>query len=161
MRLFIAILLSPEMQKELVSCLHDLKTQGVEGNYVPAQNLHMTLAFIGEYDEPAKVKKVLETVPLPSFRLAIAEKGNFGTTLWAGVKGNQKLKTYVKELRNALKAADIPFNDDKFVPHITLIRKVSAKKPYQVHLPKVEMTVKRASLMKSEIKDGKVTYKMM
>ena len=49
MRLFIAIPLSTEMQKALVACMHDLKKQGVEGNYVPAANLHMTLAFIGEY----------------------------------------------------------------------------------------------------------------
>lgn len=60
MRLFIAILLSPEMQKALVACMHDLKKQGVEGNYVPAANLHMTLAFIGEYDDPKKIKQVLE-----------------------------------------------------------------------------------------------------
>lgn len=158
MRLFIAIRLSDEMRKALVTCMHDLKKQGVEGNYVPAQNLHLTLAFIGEYKNPGEVKQVLETVPLPSFRLALSEKGNFGNILWAGVKGNQKLKTYVRELRKALKAAGIPFSEDSFVPHITLIRKVSAKKPYQVHLPKAEMTVKRASLMKSEIKSGKVSY---
>ena len=48
MRLFIAIRLSDEMKKALINCMHDLKKQGVEGNYVPAQNLHMTLAFIGE-----------------------------------------------------------------------------------------------------------------
>ena len=118
MRLFIAIQLSEEMKKALVSCMHDLKKQGVEGNYVPARNL-----------------------------------------LWAGVKGNQKLRTYVKDLRAALKAADIPFDDDRFVPHITLIRKASAKKPYQVHLPKAEMTVKQASLMKSETRDGKTVYR--
>ena len=46
MRLFIAILLSDEMKKKsLVQCMHDLKKQGVQGNYVPAQNLHMTLVL--------------------------------------------------------------------------------------------------------------------
>ena len=59
MRLFIAIPLAEEMKKELVACMHDLKKQGVEGSYVPAQNLHLTLAFIGEYDNPAQVKKSL------------------------------------------------------------------------------------------------------
>ena len=98
MRLFIAIPLSPEMQKALVACIHDLKKQGVEGNYVPAANLHMTLAFIGEYDDPKKVKQVIARVPVPKFRLALSEKGNFGNILWAGVKGNQKLSAYVKEL---------------------------------------------------------------
>ncbi len=39
MRLFIAIQLSEEIKKKLVGVLHDLKKQGVEGNYVPAQNL--------------------------------------------------------------------------------------------------------------------------
>ena len=52
MRLFIAIQLSDEMKKALVACMHDLKKQGVEGNYVPVRNLHLTLAFIGEYDDP-------------------------------------------------------------------------------------------------------------
>ena len=159
MRLFIAIQLSDEMKKSLVACMHDLKKQGVEGNYVPAQNLHMTLAFIGEYDDPSKVKEVIRRVPLPAFRLTLSEKGNFGNILWAGVKGNQKLKTYVKDLRAALSAEGIPFDTEKFVPHITLIRKVSAKKPYQVHLPKADMTVKKASLMKSEQKNGKMVYK--
>ena len=159
MRLFIAIQLSEEMRKALVDCLHDLKKQGVEGNYVPAQNLHLTLAFIGEYRDPEQVKRILASVPLPAFRLALSEKGNFGNILWAGVKGNQKLKTYVRDLRAALKNAGIPFEDDRFTPHITLIRKVSARGPYQVHLPKAEMEVKRASLMKSETKNGKVTYR--
>lgn len=159
MRLFIAIQLSEKMRKALVSCLHDLKKQGVEGNYVPAHNLHLTLAFIGEYRDPEQVKRILASVPLPAFRLALSEKGNFGNILWAGVKGNQKLKTYVRDLRAALKNAGIPFEDDRFTPHITLIRKVSARSPYQVHLPKAEMEVKRASLMKSETKNGKVTYR--
>ena len=66
------------------------------------------------------------------------------------------MKTYVKELRDALRENGVPFENDKFVPHITLIRKVSAKKPYQVHLPRAEMTVENVSLMKSETKNGKV-----
>ena len=161
MRLFIAIPLSTEMQKALVACMHDLKKQGVEGNYVPAANLHMTLAFIGEYDDPKKVKQVIARVPVPKFRLALSEKGNFGNILWAGVKGNQKLKMYVKDLRDALRAAGIPFDDDKFIPHITLIRKAAAKKAYQVRLPKAEMTVRKVSLMRSEMKNGKTVYREM
>ena len=161
MRLFIAIQLSDEMKKALVACMHDLKKQGVEGSYVPVQNLHMTLAFIGEYEDPAKVKAVIGKVPLPEFRISLSEKGNFGNILWAGVKGNQKLKTYVKDLRAALAAEGVPVEKEKFVPHITLIRKCSAKKSYQFHLPKAEMTVKKASLMRSEQKNGKMIYKEM
>lgn len=159
MRLFIAIQLSDPMKKALVNMMHELKKQGVEGNYVPAQNLHMTLAFIGEYDDPARIKEVISRVPVPEFRMSLSDRGNFGNILWAGVKGNQKLKAYVKDLRSALDAEGIPYDRDKFVPHITLIRKYTAKRSYKVSMPKAEMMVKRASLMKSEQKDGKPVYK--
>ena len=159
MRLFIALQLSEEMKKTLVACMHDLKKQGVEGNYVSAQNLHVTLAFIGEYEDPSKVKAVMERVPFHEFRMTLSEKGNFGNTLWIGVKGNQKLKSYVRELRAALKENGIPCDNDEFIPHITLIRKSSARKPYQAHLTKTEMMVKKASLMKSVQKNGAVVYK--
>ena len=158
MRLFIAITLSKEMKNALIAYMHQLKKQGVEGRYVPAQNLHMTLAFIGEYGDPDKVKRVIEQVPMPHFRLTLSEQGRFGNLLWAGVKGNQKLKTYVKELRTALQN-EIPFDHDHFVPHITLVRKSSAEKPYQAKLPRVEMVVEKVSLMKSEMRDGKVIYR--
>lgn len=159
MRLFVAIPLSEEMKKALVGCMHDLKKQGVEGNYVPAQNLHVTLAFIGEYDDPERVKAVMKTVPFQEFRMSLSEMGNFGNILWAGIKGNQKLKTYAKELRSALSANGIPCGQEKFVPHITLVRKAAAKKTCQVHLPKADMTVKKVSLMKSVQKGGGVVYK--
>ncbi len=159
MRLFIAIQLSDPMKKALVNMMHELKKQGVEGNYVPAQNLHMTLAFIGEYDDPARIKEVISRMPVPEFRMSLSDMGNFGNILWAGVKGNQKLKAYVKDLRSALDAEGIPYDRDKFVPHITLIRKYTAKRSYKVSMPKAEMMVKRASLMKSEQKDGKPVYK--
>ena len=159
MRLFIAIQLSDPMKKALVNMMHELKKQGVEGNYVPAQNLHMTLAFIGEYDDPARIKEVISRVPVPEFRMSLSDRGNFGNILWAGVKGNQKLKAYVKDLRSALDAEGIPYDRDKFVPHITLIRKYTAKRSYKVSMPKAEMMVKKASLMKSEQKNGKVVYK--
>ena len=161
MRLFIAVPLAEDMKKALVACMHDLKRQGVEGNYVPAQNLHLTLAFIGEYDQPGKVKEILEQVPFPEFRLSLSEKGNFGSTLWAGVKGNQKLKSYAKALRSALADAGIPFDPAPFVPHITLVRRMSARKPFQLVLPRADMMVKKASLMKSEQRDGRVVYKIL
>ena len=75
-----------------------------------------------------------------------------------GIQENQKLNAYVKKLRAALKEAGIPYAHDKFVPHITLIRRSVSKKPYQVHLQKAEMNVDKISLMKSERKNGKMVY---
>lgn len=158
MRLFIAIQLSEDMKRALTACMNDLKKQGVTGNYVPAQNLHLTLAFIGEYDKPERIKDAINSIPLPRLRLKLSEKGKFGDLLWAGIQENQDLHAYVKNLRAALKEVGIPYAHDKFIPHITLIRRFVSKKPYQVHLRKTEMYVDKISLMKSERKNGKMVY---
>ena len=104
------------MKKALVACMHDLKKQGVEGNYVPAQNLHMTLAFIGEYDDPGKVKEVIWKVPIPDFRNSLSDKGDFGKSLWAGVKGNQTLKNYATAGIAGLREEGIAVDTEKLVP---------------------------------------------
>lgn len=157
MRLFIAILLSEKMKNALLTCMDDLRWQGVKGNYVAEKNLHLTLAFIGEYDDPDKVNTVIGSIPEPDFQIRLSECGNFGNLLWAGMEESRELDTYVKELRKALKDAGVPYDKKRFVPHITLVRKAD-KSPRGIQPAKAGMRVKKAWLMKSEIKDGKVTY---
>lgn len=159
MRLFIAVRLSDEMKKALAACIRDLKRQGVKGKFVPVENLHLTLAFIGEYDDPAYVKRVIDSISVPQFRLSLSGCGNFGDLLWAGIEESGEPEDYVKNLRAALKAADIPFDDKKFVPHITIARRMKTKAPYEVHLPKAGMTVTKAALMESVMKNGRVEYR--
>lgn len=157
MRLFVAIQLSDEIRKSLTASMHDLKKAGVKGSYVPAANLHLTLAFIGETDEPGAVSEALKNVSFKPFRLSMSELGTFDETLWAGVKGNQGLSGAAKSVRDALHAAGIPCDEKKFVPHITLIRRMSG--PWKkVPTPKGEMMVKKISLMKTTFKDGKPVY---
>ena len=158
MRLFIAVDLSDSMKKALVGTMHDLKKQGTGGSYVPAQNLHMTLAFIGEYNDPEEVIRVMKTIPVEKSRLSLSGFGYFGDVLWAGIKGNQKIKKYAADLRKALKDASIPCDDEKFQPHVTLIRGVKGKRLQTLALPEADMTVTKVSLMKSSVKDGKRAY---
>ena len=157
MRLFVAIRLSDEMKTSVTGMLHDLKKAGVKGSYVPAANLHLTLAFIGETKETGAVKDALRTVSFKPFRLALSEAGAFGDLVWVGMKGNQGLNGLARDVRAALTAAGIPFDSKKFVPHITIIRS-AAGKWQSVPAPKGEMMVKSFSLMKSEVKDGRRVY---
>ena len=157
MRLFVAIQLSDEMKTALTGTLHELKKAGVRGSYVPMQNLHLTLAFIGEVKDAAAVKEALGTVTFKPFRLSLSEMGTFGDLLWAGIKGNQGLSAAVKDVRAALDAAGIGFDQKKFNPHITLIRRMSGNWK-MVPAPKGDMMVKKISLMKSEVKDGRRVY---
>lgn len=157
MRLFVAIQLSDELKKTITGTLHDLKQKGVRGNYVPTQNLHLTLAFIGESDDPGAVKDALKGVSFKPFRLSLSEMGTFGDLLWVGVKGNQGLSSLVKTVRDSLDAGGIVYDRKDFKPHITLVRKASGSHK-QAAPPRGQMMVKKISLMKTAFKDGKPVY---
>lgn len=158
MRLFIAVQLSDEMKKTITGTLHNYKKMGIKGNYVPMQNLHMTLAFIGEVTSAEGIKEAMKTVRYSPFRLSLTETGTFGDLLWIGAKGNQGMKSAVRDLRSALDAAGISYDKKEFQPHITLIRKVSGNVKKNLPFEKSEMMVKKISLMKSTSKDGKMVY---
>ena len=158
MRLFIAVQITDKMKTAIIGMMHDLKQQGLTGNYVPASNLHMTLAFIGEVKSSTAVQEVLREVPGETFRIAMDGMVTFGDAFCISIKGNQKLKNYTKELRRQLKARGVPCADDKFVPHVTLVRKTGGKRPEKLPLIKDECNVTKISLMKSEQKNGKSVY---
>ena len=159
MRLFIAIDLSDQMKKALIGTMHEMKKQGITGSYVPVQNLHMTLAFIGETSQAEEIKQILASVPPEKSRLMFSEYGFFGDTFWIGIKGNQKIKKYAADLRKALNQKGIPCDQSKFEPHVTLLRRHKGKRPANLAVPKADMMVSKVSLMKSEMKDGKRVYK--
>ena len=157
MRLFIAIMLSDDMKKAVTGTMHELKKADVRGSYVPAQNLHVTLAFIGETKDASAVKTAMQTLSCKPFRMAFAEMGVFDNRLWVGIKGNQGLNKLAKYVGTALDEAQIPYDRKKFVPHVTIIRNMGG--PWKkVSPPKADMTVKKVSLMKSEQKNGKQVY---
>ena len=157
MRLFVAIQLSDELKTAFTGTMHELKLQGVKGSYVPAQNLHLTLAFIGESGNTGAVREAMKTVRYRPFRLSLAELGSFGDVLWVGVKGNQSLSGLAKDLREALDAAGIAYDRKKFAPHITIVRRASGDWRH-IAAPRGDMMVKKVSLMKSEEKGGKRVY---
>ena len=157
MRIFIAVELTEDLRKSLIGTIHDLKRAGVKGQYTPAGNLHMTLAFIGETDRLPEIRKAVQSVKFRPFRLTLSELGNFGDIVWVGAKGNQGLAELSRAVREALDAAGIPFDRKDFLPHITLIRRASGNYR-QVPAPKGSMVVQGISIMKSEVKDGKRVY---
>ncbi len=51
MRLFIAIPLSDTMKDALTAVQDEMYDNGVRGNFTSRENMHLTLAFIGEYPD--------------------------------------------------------------------------------------------------------------
>ena len=151
MRLFLAVNFREELSAALEETQALLKRRGLRGRYAPPENLHLTLAFLGEYPDPDRVLEVMDTVDFTPFPLFLEGFGRFGDLWWAGLAKSEPLNALVRRLRRALAENGIPFDRKRFSPHITLVRKgVFDGKPPAVEVPRAEMTVDRFSLMRSD-----------
>ena len=153
MRLFIAIQFDERILDELTDFQEELISQGVKGNYTTRENLHITLAFIGDYPNPDEVLDVMEQVDFRPIDISLDGVGSFGNLFWVGLAKNPQLEGYVRRLRRELSANGIPYDKKRFSPHITLIRKYSYKGGQMIPVsnpPTGSMSATRISLMKSE-----------
>ena len=161
MRLFIAIRLSDEIKRGLAEIQSFLQNRGVHGNFIRLENLHLTLAFIGEYADPEGVLDAMRGVSFDPFPVRLEGFGSFGDLYWCGIQENGELVNYVKRLRRTLAENGIPFDRKKFSPHITLIRKASFDKNRGfpgVTVPDASMEADRVSLMRSDRTKSGMVY---
>jgi len=149
MRLFIAIQLSDEMKAALLDVQDAMAVRGVRGNYSPEENLHLTLAFIGEYPDAEPVLDALGAVTFSPFELSLNGIGCFGDLWWAGLRESLPLSAVARRVRRALAENGIPFDRKRFSPHITLIRKTS-RSAAGIRVAPAGMTVNTISLMRSD-----------
>ncbi|WP_036612851.1 RNA 2',3'-cyclic phosphodiesterase [Oribacterium sp. P6A1] len=152
MRLFIALNFNENMKYALLKMQNALKQNGVRGNFTRDENLHMTLVFIGESDDPKKIERIMRDVPFSAFDINVSGLKCFKDMVFAKVEANPDLMDYVNRLRSALSGKDIDFDTKKFTPHITLVRRAGGAKGYEKigNVLDETMKVSRISLMKSE-----------
>ncbi len=148
MRLFLAINLNNEMRDALIDAQNDMYESGVRGGYTPEENLHLTLAFIGEYPDPENILSALADIELKPFTITLDRCGSFGDLWWAGLQTSPALEAIVRRVRRALAENAIPFDRKRFSPHITLIRRAENGTP--VEIKPASMTVDHISLMRSD-----------
>lgn len=125
MRLFVALPM-PAPVRHALSRIQ----QGVPGaRWVPEENMHLTLRFIGEAGGGAFEELVdsLADVVVPTFTLQVAGVGHFEsrqmpTVLWAGVNPSQDLNRLQAKVERAVQQAGFLPEARKFAPHITLAR---------------------------------------
>ncbi len=163
MRLFIALSFEDSVLEMLTGFQEELRKQGVRGNYTPRENLHITLAFIGEYGNPEDILDVMETVPFRPVELRFKGYQHYRDMYFAKIADNTGLESYVRRLRRALAENDIPFDRKSFKPHITLVRKVSFRNGCLEGTPTIDdqngFVAPRVSLMQSERGKNGMIYK--
>jgi len=161
LRLFIAINFGSETRAKLAALREELRSRSRSGRFSRDENLHLTLAFIGEVN-PAKadkIKTIMDTVTFVPFDAVIDRLGTFsrGTLWWAGLREDKPLMDLQREVEHKLALCGFEQDGRRFNPHITLGREVATDvKPWKIE-PFGE-TVKGIDLMKSERLGGKLMY---
>ncbi len=149
MRLFLAVQLSKPMKNALINAQNEMYDHGVRGNYTPEENLHLTLAFIGEYPEAEAVLEALSSLSFVPFGLQLEGLGCFGELWWAGMRESPPLLALARRIRHALAENGIPFDRKRFSPHITLLRRARGSLP-GIGVAPASMTVEAVSLLRSD-----------
>ena len=121
-RLFVALSI-PEVQTEALCAMQ----HGLDGaRWRPAENFHVTLAFIGETDRHGMddALDALGAVEAPGFDVRLAVLGSFGErkprAVWAGVETSPGLVHLQAKIETALRRRGFDLERRKFVPHVTL-----------------------------------------
>ncbi len=160
MRCFIAIPLDTTIKSVLEHAQTPFRLNRQRGNFTAYDNFHLTLVFNGELDQQEidQISRILDDLDIQPFELSLTELGCFnrkdGEIWWVGIKATSPLLKLQAHLVSELKESGIPFEDQRYVPHLTLVRNYRPKTVNQtIVLPKIEavsMMVNRISLMKSE-----------
>lgn len=121
-RLFVAISLPEAVTDRLL----DLQNGMRGARWLPDENFHLTLAFIGEVDRHGlnDVALALGGISAPRFDLRLKGCGFFGDrkprALWVGAEPNPHLSHLQSKVGVALARAGFVLEKRKFMPHVTL-----------------------------------------
>ena len=124
-RLFVAIRLPATVRAQLLDLMG-----GVAGaRWLPDDQLHLTLRFVGEVDRhlARDVDAALSSVHHPRFAIALDGLGAFDrrgepVTLWAGVTPHEPLRALHKKVDQALIRVGVEPDRRAYMPHITIAR---------------------------------------
>lgn len=123
-RLFVAIR-PPEHVRDL---LIDAMDDSPELRWVPDDNLHITVRFIGEVERPLgdDIAACLADIRCPAFELRLVGVGMFdqrnGGAVWAGVDPKPPVAGLAAKVDRACVAAGLEPERRAFHPHLTIAR---------------------------------------
>jgi RNA 2',3'-cyclic 3'-phosphodiesterase len=128
MRLFVAVTPPPEAVGELRSATARLRSVRSELRWMPPDEWHLTLAFLGEVDDEARADLTARlgraAARHPPVELALNGAGRFGDrVLWTRVAGDvAALRQLAASVRAAARRAGIAVEVRPYRPHLTLAR---------------------------------------
>lgn len=130
MRLFFAVNFDGKTKNELMSDISALRDLSLEGSFTRRENLHITLAFIGELDRARLGDAIAAAgaIRLARFDFTVGGAGSFGDLIWLGVKeGEAELRRLSSAVTAECRARNIGTDPKPFSPHLTIARRTVMK----------------------------------
>lgn len=131
MRLFVAVNLPSEVRGRLAAVQDRLRRAQADVSWVKAENLHLTLKFLGETEEKRleRIRPALAEVAHAGtpFSVELAGTGSFGgrvpRVVWVGVQeGAEPLTELARQVETSLARVGFPKEKRGFSAHLTLGR---------------------------------------
>jgi len=129
-RLFIAIEIPENVRTAFAALVKEFSALAPQLKCVRAENLHVTLKFLGETD-PSKLgplQNVLsdvhsaEPVNLEFRSLGFFPNEKRPRVFWAGMESSANLKTLAVDIDEAVHRLGFPLEERPYAPHLTLAR---------------------------------------
>lgn len=160
-RLFYALWPEANFQQALWRYGQRMHT-AIGGRAVPAENIHLTLAFLGSIavERIDELRAIGASVRADRFQLNLTKTGCWKRSAVGWVAPDHvpaPLETLVSELRYRLAGAGFPVDDKPFSPHVTLLRKAKCNAKAESPATPFVWSVDRFVLVRSEtLKTGPV-----
>ncbi|SHK62802.1 2'-5' RNA ligase [Anaerocolumna jejuensis DSM 15929] len=170
-RLFAAIDFLPEDKEKLYRYGMTVKENSIKGNFTHQENIHLTLAFIGETRKRSGAEEALKKGVVNSrvspFVIETEKLGRFqnkgGDIFWVGIKESPELIKLYEEITESLRIQGFSIEEQKLKAHLTIGRGVVLEKAASLEelsalVPKLHLLVNKIHLMNSERIEGKLRY---
>lgn len=164
MRVFFALWPSRQIQQQLHTFAKQLRPQ-CQGRVMRAETLHMTLQFIGNIPRSQLPKIILlaDKVSAQPFTMQLAKIAYWkhNRIAYATLASEAPfLDDLVLQLKIALSEGGIAYADQKFSPHVTLLRNAEHKPKIQ-DFPPIAWPVDAFVLVESVLSDEGTHYQII
>ncbi len=163
--LFFALWPDDALRQQLVQCRDTLAADSDGGRLVPAENLHLTLAFLGRTGirQRACVGAMADVTQCPSFELQLSRSGYWPRprVLWiAPLEMPEALTALAADLHTGAEGCGLKLDARPYRAHITLMHKL-AHPPQKTICPSLVWSVDRFVLVRSLTLPQRVEYEVL
>jgi 2'-5' RNA ligase len=168
MRCFVALWPDDAARERLAAIARERQRRYPRARAMRAENLHLTLAFIGELEEAraAKVAAALDALAFDSFAWTLDAVGAFerARVMWAAGPDCAPLAVLAQRVRLLLDELRVPYDRKAFIAHVTLLRDLTrddARRAAAPIAPPVVWRADRPQLLQSVQRKGRLCYERL